>query len=135
MLVSRCLPSPTKGIMIAFFLLLCVGSLYAKIDRHNNFGEIYIIVKESNPKLLFLFELIQKQTSLVFIYDENAVDLSHKIKLQAGEQRLSSLLTIISSQTGFQFTIKGNGILVSSKGMSLQKPIEQIIPPVKGTVK
>ena len=83
MLVSRCLPSPPKGIMIAFFLLFCVGSLYAKIDRHKNFDEIYISVKESNPKLLFLFELIQKQTSFVFIYDENGVDLSHKIKLQA----------------------------------------------------
>jgi TonB-dependent starch-binding outer membrane protein SusC len=121
--------------MIAFFLLLCVGSLYAKIDRHNNFGEIYIIVKESNPKLLFLFELIQKQTSLVFIYDENAVDLSHKIKLQAGEQRLSSLLDVISKQTGFQFAMKENSILVTGKATSLQKSIEQITPPVKGTVK
>jgi TonB-linked SusC/RagA family outer membrane protein len=135
MLVSRCLPFPPKGIMIAFFLLLCVGSLYAKIDRHNNFGEIYIIVKESNPKLLFLFELIQKQTSLVFIYDENAVDLSHKIKLQAGEQRLSSLLDVISKQTGFQFAMKENSILVTGKATSLQKSIEQITPPVKGTVK
>ncbi|HSZ34029.1 MAG TPA: hypothetical protein VK772_12000, partial [Puia sp.] len=103
--------------------------------RTKNFTEVYITVKESNTKLLQFFELIQKQTSLVFVYDENEIDLAHKLKLPTGEHRLNDLLNNISKQTGLVFTQKQNSILVSKQVILSETKIILSTIPVKGSVK
>jgi TonB-linked SusC/RagA family outer membrane protein len=135
MLVKRCLPYLVRGGMIAFSILLCIGSAHANKNRHNHFAEVYINVKESNTKLLQFFELIQKQTPLVFVYDENEINLARELKLPTGEQRLSYLLINISKQTGLVFTQKENSILVSKKVILSQTKIILTTAPIKGSVK
>ncbi len=134
--VTCCLPSPDKGIMIAFFILLCAGPIYADTNRHNNLPEVYITVKESRATLQKCFELIQKQTSLVFAYDENEVSLTHKITLPIGKQILTELLDIISKQAGLKFTETKSAILVSRNTIVLQNSgRDQQFFPIKGLVK
>ena len=135
MFVKRCLPSSFKRTMILFFSLLCISSVNANTTRKNTFTEVYIKVKESNTKLLQFFELIQKQTSLVFVYDENEINLAHELKLPTGEQRLSRLLNNISKQTGLVFTQKQNNILVSKQVILSEIKITLSTIPVKGSIK
>src|SRR5580658_2517045 len=113
--VKRCLPSPCKGIMILFLLLLCISTINANKNDYKGFAEVYITVKESSTRLLQIFKLIEKQTPLVFVYDESEISLTHKLKLPVGEQPLSNLLNSISDQTGLAFTQKQNTILVTRK--------------------
>ena len=131
--VTRCLSSPFRRGTIIFCMLLCIGSAHA--NTRNALDEVYIHVKESNTKLLQFFELIQKQTPLVFVYDESEINLTHKLKLPIGEQRLSYLLNNISKQTGLVFTQKQNSILVSMKVVLYQTKIVLSTIPVKGSVK
>ncbi|HEY4875601.1 MAG TPA: TonB-dependent receptor, partial [Puia sp.] len=121
--------------MILFFILLCIGIVNANATRTKNFDVVYITVKESNTKLLQFFELIQKQTSLVFVYDENEINLTHPLKLPTGERRLSDLLNNISRQTGLVFTQKQNTILVSKQVILSQTEIILSTILVKGSVK
>jgi TonB-dependent starch-binding outer membrane protein SusC len=134
-MLKRCLPSSPGRTMILFFILLCAGSAKANKNRHSNYAEVYITIKESNIRLLQFFELIQKQTPLVFVYDEGELNLAHKLKLPTGQQRLSDLLNNISDQTGLAFTQKQNTILVSTKVILSQTKIILSAIPVKGSVK
>jgi TonB-linked SusC/RagA family outer membrane protein len=134
--VSRCLPFPLKEIIIVFSILLTVGSANANTGGKNDFDQVYVTVRESNIKLLQLFELIQKQTSLVFVYDENEVNLSLRLKLLKGKHPLNGLLENISRQTGIKFTQIKATILVIGKSTLLQKAGgDQIFLPVNGIVK
>jgi TonB-dependent starch-binding outer membrane protein SusC len=132
--VKRCLPSPCKGIMILFLLLLCISTINANKNDYKGFAEVYITVKESSTRLLQIFKLIEKQTPLVFVYDESEISLTHKLKLPVGEQPLSNLLNSISDQTGLAFTQKQNTILVSRKVVLSQTKIILSTIPVKGSV-
>jgi len=134
-MLKRCLPSSFGRTMMLFLILLCTGSAKADKKHHRDYSEVYITVSESNIRLLQFFELIQKQTPLVFIYDEGGLNLAHKLKLPIGQQRLSDLLNKISDQTGLAFTQKQNTILVSAKVILSQTTIILSAVPVKGSVK
>ena len=117
-------------------IMLCTASVQANRNPPSDFDEVYITIKNSNGRLEQFFELIRKQTSFVFAYDENEVNLSHKLKLLSGKWLLSELLNNISLQTGLQFTQSKSTILVSRKIVALQTREEnKKITPVKGTVK
>ena len=117
-------------------IIFCASSVHVNGNPSNDFDEVYITVKNSNTRLQQFFELIQSQTSFVFAYDENEVNLSHKLKLTTGKQPLSELLNIISVQTGLQFTQTKSTILVSRKTVALQTIEEnKKTSPVKGTVR
>ncbi len=134
-MLKRCLPSSFGRTKMLFFVLLCTISANANKNRNKDFAEVYITVNESNIRLLQFFELIQKQTPLVFIYDEGELNLAHKLKLPTGQQRLSDLLNNISDQTGLAFTQKQNTILVSTKVNLSQTTITLSVIPIKGSVK
>ncbi|HEV3250740.1 MAG TPA: carboxypeptidase-like regulatory domain-containing protein, partial [Puia sp.] len=132
---SRNLPTPVKGIMVVFFLLSGIGSANANKDRTEVFGEIFVTVRETSLRLAQLFELVQKQTPLVFVYDENEVNLSLNLKLLTGTQPLLGLLDNISRQTGIKFTLVKSTILVSNQSTALKNTQEvQKFLPVNGTV-
>jgi TonB-dependent starch-binding outer membrane protein SusC len=133
---SRCLLSPVKEIIFGFFIFSTLGSANANTNRTAGFGELYITVRESNLRLQQLFELIQKQTPLVFVYDENEINLSLHLKLLTGTQPLGGLLDNITRQTGIKFTLIKSTILVSNKSTALQNEQGvQILMPVEGSVK
>jgi TonB-dependent starch-binding outer membrane protein SusC len=135
--VTRCLSSPFKGIMVLFFLFLWTAACFAGPGDQKHETEVYITVKEKHASLLQFFELVHKQTSLVFVYDESQVDLSHKIVIKkTGKQDLTTLLENISKQTGLKFTETKSLILVTLKTIVLQKPeMDQPFLTLNGSVK
>ncbi|MDP4215036.1 MAG: TonB-dependent receptor [Bacteroidota bacterium] len=135
MLITRCLPSSFGRTMILFLILLCWGSAMANVSPRDRFAEVYITIKESHSRLLPIFELIQRQTPLVFVYDEGEINLTQKLKLPIGQQRLSDLLETISNQTGLAFTQKQNSILVTRQVKLSQTMIVLQSIPVKGSVR
>ncbi len=94
----------------------------------------HITVKTGDLSLQRAFELIERQTRLLFAYDEYEIDLSRKLNLKTGHVPLSDLLDMISSQTGYQFTQVKNTILVSSAAPAAPTPPTALAPPVKGLV-
>lgn len=133
--VKRCLSSPLRRLIIALFTIVTTGSAYAHTTRNDIFPDVYVTIKESKASLAELFKLIQRQTELVFIYDDNEIDPGYPLNLPTGDQRLSSLLDNISAQTGLLFTQKQNNILVSKQTVLSRKKISFTAIPVKGSVK
>jgi len=128
---SRSLKFFYKIILIFCFVFTCFYSADAK-----KVTDDYIIVKNSNTRLLQFFELVQKQTSFIFAYDEYEINLSQELKLLTGQQLLKDLLDSVSNQTNLQFTQKEKTILVSNRKTSSQRISVSKIPiPVKGVVK
>jgi TonB-linked SusC/RagA family outer membrane protein len=118
---------------LAVCLFLIQSSAIANGKEHKP-GEVYIIINNSNEKLVQVFKVIEKQTAFSFAYDENDVNLSKKLTLTTGQYILKDLLNIISKQTRLQFTQKENIILVSGDNSEITETIKIIIP-VKGIVK
>jgi TonB-linked SusC/RagA family outer membrane protein len=94
----------------------------------------HITVKTGDLSLQRAFELIERQTRLLFAYDEYEIDLSRKLNLKTGHVPLSDLLDMISSQTGYQFTQVKNTILVSSATPTTPTSLAAPAPPIKGLV-
>ena len=135
--VERCLPWPLRAIMIISFFILSVNAVFANPNRTPAFRDVLVTIRESNIRLISFFEIIQKQTSFIFVYDESEIKLSKNLILPTGEQSLDALLDIVSGQTSLLFTLNQNSILVSNKIIIsvLAEADLKIIPPVKGTVK
>jgi TonB-linked SusC/RagA family outer membrane protein len=96
----------------------------------------YIIIKNSQSTLRQFFDLVEKQTSFSFAYDEYEINLSHELKLLIGQQLLKDLLDSVSKQTRLRFTQIDKTILVSGIEPILQKiTVDQVSIPVKGVVK
>ena len=95
----------------------------------------YITVKTGNISLQQAFQLIERQTRLLFAYDEYEIDLSRKLLLKSGHVALGELLETISNQTGYKFTQVKNTILVNAAAVTtLNAEKDQIPPPVRGLV-
>jgi TonB-dependent starch-binding outer membrane protein SusC len=128
---SRSFGSLYKIVLIICFAFTTIYSANAK-----NLADEYITVENSNTSLLQFFELVEKQTSFIFAYDEYEINLNQELKLLTGHQLLKDLLDSASKQTNLQFNQKGKIILVIVNKIFLQKaPINKILGPVKGVVK
>src|SRR5690242_5248784 len=128
-------------LLIAFCAgVLCTVSLSFSVDGKDikvPFKDIVINVNFTTGKLSQVFETVEKQTSLSFVYDENEIDLSRQIKLKQGQQSLYSLLKSVSDQAKLRFTQKKNIILVISEHPPVASHVKMAIdekPPVSGIV-
>ena len=128
---SRSFRSFYKITIISCFVFASMYSADAKRITND-----YIIIKNSNTTLLQFFELVEKQTSFTFAYDEYDVNLGQKLKLVTGQQLLKDLLDSVSRQANLQFTQREKTILVSAIKTFLQKvPVNKISITVNGVVK
>ena len=123
-------------IVFAIFIVACT-SLTAKAydPRIDTFDDVYVFVTNTNATVLEIFNLVEKQTSFSFVYDENDINISKEIKLAKGQQLLEEVLNNISKQAGLHFTEKQNIILVN-EGSGIIKNAEFKITatPVTGIV-
>jgi len=102
--------------------------------KEDKTDEVYVMISNNSESLLQLFKIIEKQTSFLFAYDENDLNLSKKVTLVAGQYLLKDLLNTISKQTRLEFTQKEKIILVSGDGSERAQIIKATLP-VKGIVK
>ena len=121
------------GILFTFLLPFVANGKEIKVP----FKDIVINVNFTTGKLSQVFETVEKQTSLSFVYDENEIDLSRQIKLKQGQQSLYSVLKSVSDQAKLRFTQKKNIILVISEPSPAAAQVKMDVqekPPVSGIV-
>src|SRR5580765_5397907 len=123
--------SRSFGSFYRIIFIFCVEFTTIYSANAKDVADEYITVEKSNTNLLQFFELVEKQTSFIFAYDEYEVNLSQELKLLTGQQLLKSLLDSASKQANLQFNQKGKTILVIVRKTLLQKAA--IL--VKGVVK
>lgn len=132
------LPKLLLGLILSgFAAFLHISSVKALPPAPDSLPDVYIKIDNSSPQLKKLFELIEKQTSFSFAYDENDVDLSVKVKLATGQQLLKNLLSLVSRQTGLRFTERANHILVNKLAGSAEiklGAVTQVNAIINGTV-
>jgi len=125
-----------KIIFIAFIVFININSAKGNPTIPGEFADVYVNINISRAKLDQVFELIEKQTSFSFAYDENDINLSKQVKLTTGQQLLKDVLNLVAQQTGLHFTEKANLILVNVKDDELKvDEIRKINSIVKGVVR
>jgi TonB-linked SusC/RagA family outer membrane protein len=133
--LSGPLPGLFKIACVLYCALLITAPVRANGDLQPHAAKQHITVKSGNISLQQAFQLIEKQTRLLFAYDEYEVDLHRKLVLKSGHVTLSELLDMISIQTGYKFTQVKNTILVSAAALALSKlEKDQYAPPVRGVI-
>ena len=134
-ILSKFLPG-LKIILIVFVFCMNLNSAKGNPIIPGEFADIYVNINISKAKLDQVFELIEKQTSFSFAYDENDINLSKQVKLTTGQQLLKDVLNLVAQQTGLHFTEKDNLILVNKKEGELNtNEIRKINSIVKGIVR
>jgi TonB-linked outer membrane protein, SusC/RagA family len=123
-----------RVLLISFLLILNMNPAGAHPPKGDNFDDVYVVINSSKARLVKIFELIEKQTSLSFAYDENDINLSKEIRLTQGQQPLNVVLNTISKQTGLNFIKKDNLILVNPAPVTTYET-KSTAEIVKGTVK
>ncbi len=112
---------------------MCSAKAYG--PKPDTFGEVYVVINYANARLGQIFELIEKQTSFSFAYDENDINLSKEIKLAKGQQRPKDVLSSISKQASLHFTEKQNIILVNKEAGNIKNVVFKITDsPINGVV-
>jgi TonB-dependent starch-binding outer membrane protein SusC len=129
------LPGLFKIACVLFYMLIVTPPVRANGDLQPHSARQHITVKAGNISLQQAFQLIEKQTRLLFAYDEYEVDLSRQVVLKSGHITLGELLDMISIQTGYKFTQVKNTILVTAAALALAKlDKDNIAPPVRGVI-
>src|SRR6185437_11876466 len=100
-------------IIFTIFIVSFTATASKAYDLPGDLNDVYIIVTNPNTTIGAIFKLVEKQTSLSFVYDENEVNIFKEIKLPKGQQLLKNVLNNISKQAGLRFTEKKNLILVN----------------------
>src|SRR5688572_7841497 len=132
MKIFNCKNFLTGTVISCFILLLSVVSRAEDIEFPLP-KDVFVVINSNSEKLQNIFDLIEKQTSFSFAYDEVDINLSTQIQLKTGQQRLKKVLEQISGQTALGFTVKANLILVKPKSIEIKNTVANI--PIKGTVR
>ncbi len=87
-----------------------------------------IKIPESNIRLRSLFKEISDQSVAVFSYDSRKINDNRVIKLKPGVIKLSDLLRTIETQTGLNYRIIGNHIILNKKKIVSSQPSGVSVP-------
>ncbi len=117
---------------ISLFFIDAVKAFDPKDERYE---KVYVVINDDNVTVVKLFEIIEKQTTYSFAYDESDMNLSKEVKLSKGQHLLKDLLASVSRQAGLQFTQKQNIFLVSQRNSDEKdRVVRSIADPITGLV-
>ena len=116
-----------KFILSTVIILASLLNVYGSTHPTHNTEHCYsntntINLQLKKASLIQVFNLIEKQTDLKFIYISNALYQDTKIDLNVNNQPLESVLKTLKQKSSIDFKITDNGILV--------KPITQTVAEV-----
>ncbi|MDD4661444.1 MAG: TonB-dependent receptor [Massilibacteroides sp.] len=111
-------------------LLISVFSVFAE-KTHSQSQMINI--NKKNVYLIEIMEEIEDQTSLLFIYNDR-VDVNVKTSISANQESIKNILDKILKNTDISYSIEGNHIILSKKGVNGRSSSRQIEKKITGTV-
>lgn len=92
---------------LLFFLL------FASITQAQNVSTDRVDIALSNAPIVKVFESIEHQTKLVFVYNSEVANLNTKVSLNEKGKTVTEVLKLLSAQTNLTFKQIGNNITVS----------------------
>lgn len=127
-----------KFILSTVIILACLLNVYGSTHPTRNTERYYINTNTINlqlkkASLIQVFNLIEKQTDLKFIYISNALYQNTKVDLNVNNQPLEIVLRTLKQKSPIDFKITDNGILVKPITQTVSK-INQENITIKGVV-
>jgi len=101
-----------------FFLFLFLFQLYAEITHSQN---IRISLRMENASLEEVIDRIEKETNFKFVFTDKAVNTSRKVNINAPDGRLTDVLNQLISETGLEYRIVDQLIILSDRIASPQQ--------------
>lgn len=123
--------SSIKGLIVVFSLL-CLFSLpvQAKAKQANHST---ITLKKSDVELLSIMGDIEKQSSYLFVYNDD-VNVQRKASIQVESKPLDEVLNQLFRNTNTKYAIEGSYIMLSSNQSSITENANQSTFTVTGVI-
>ncbi|MGL4851171.1 MAG: TonB-dependent receptor [Phocaeicola sp.] len=112
-----------------FLLVICVFCSYAE-NTHSQSSKVSINI--SNVKLNKVLDEIESQTDYLFIYNQQ-VDMDRTVSVEAEDKPVSEVLNTALSNTGIQYEIEGNHIILAPAKVNILV-VQQQSFTINGTV-
>src|SRR6185312_5382993 len=100
--------------------------LFAQTILPSDAGLQYITIHVKKKNLIAVMAEIAAKSNLNFHYDKAAIDPDKKVTLRCEKVPLNSLLEMLSLQTGFDFTLRDDKVVVSVPVMNSNHDDEQL---------
>lgn len=104
--------------LILSLLLVCVSTVFS-INVNSQTARVNIVADKM--QISDIIGLIEEQTDFLFVYNNEKVDLSHRISMNASEASVLSVLNQLFENSGIMYVIEGNNILLMKKGSQPQQ--------------
>lgn len=114
----------------AILLLTCVFSVLA--ENTNSQNQI-VNINKNNVLLNEILEEIEKQSDLLFVYNEQ-VNVSIRTSVSAKQKSVISILDQILKNTDISYAFEGNHIILSKKQYAPSPITQQEAKTIRGTV-
>lgn len=110
--------------MKLFVMCMCFFSLGISAKTMAQQERVRLNMKEVSFQTLF--NEIQRQTKLAFLFNHELVDQLGKITVNADDETVEEVLNSIFDRTGLTYTVKGNMIVVKEKALLGQSQNVQV---------
>lgn len=94
-----------------FLLLICICSSFASSGYSQT---MRVSIRQSATPLNRIFSEIEKQTSYLFVYN-NQIDVNRKVSVDVKDQEVPQILDTLFRGTNIEYVVQGNHIILSSK--------------------
>jgi len=96
------------------FYLLCISSAFA---YHANSQTAHVNIHADNMQAKEIISLIEEQTDYLFVYNNENVDLSHKVSMNTSNASVAEVLKIMFRNSDVIYAMQGNNILLMKSNM------------------
>ncbi|MDR2947678.1 MAG: TonB-dependent receptor [Prevotella sp.] len=100
------------------FILACFIFASVSIGAQNQ----TINLPTGNLTIKKIFQEIEKQTNLSIDYNQTRLNTSQRVTIQTKENTLSSLLTEVLNESGFEYTIENDHIIIKQENERSERP-------------
>ena len=114
--------------LILSLLLLCASTVFS-VNVNSQTARVNIVANELTVKEII--NQIEEQTDFLFVYNNEKVDLNHRISFNASDVSVFNVLNQIFRNLDIVYVMEGNNILLMKKGTLPQQDTKLL----KGIVK
>lgn len=105
------------------------------LQAHSNiFSQSRVNVDLKNAKIEDLIKIIESQTQLGFLYDEDYLKKTNPISLSAKDETVENILKVALEGTGLGFEIDHSTILIKPLPIEQTQPKKQEKKPIQGKI-
>ena len=108
---------------IAVCLLFVFTSSLFAIESHSQVAKVTVV--SGNVSAEKVIHEIEKQTSYLFVYNVNEVDLNRSVKANFENQTVSEVLDQVFEDTNISYAVEGSNIMLMSRSINAPQAAQQ----------